>query len=408
MGISIGLVGLGQFGRAFADLFRSHPLVDRVALCDREAERMDAIAVRPGWEKKFNPRDRFESLDDLLGAELDAVAIITQPWLHAPQCLEAMEAGKHVYSAVPVISVPDGDEILDWCGRLIEAGERTGQLYMLGETGYYRPETMFCRHMANAGAFGDFVYAEGEYFHDVDAACSLREVQRRRLASQAGREWVERNQEYRRAGALGGPMHYPTHSVCGPVSVMSARALKVTAYGYANRTGDPFFADDAFSNEVALFRMSNGATVRICECREVAGSFHHSETFRIMGTRGTYAEGRWRENFRTASGSAEPLREEVVTEWKMRDPLPEEVALAFKRLEEPGATDGSDFTPKGHGGAHPYLVHEFVESVVNARMPAINAWEAARYMAMGVMAHKSALRDGETMEVPDFGDPPGG
>ena len=36
----------------------------------------------------------------------------------------------------------------------------------------------------------------------------------------------------------------------------------------------------------------------------------------------------------------------------------------------------------------------------------INAWEAARYMAMGVMAHKSALRDGERLDVPDFGDPP--
>ncbi len=27
-----------------------------------------------------------------------------------------MESGKHVYSAVPVISVPDDREILDWCG----------------------------------------------------------------------------------------------------------------------------------------------------------------------------------------------------------------------------------------------------------------------------------------------------
>ena len=48
MGISIGMVGLGQFGQAFADLYRSHPLVDRIALCDREPERMEAIAARPG------------------------------------------------------------------------------------------------------------------------------------------------------------------------------------------------------------------------------------------------------------------------------------------------------------------------------------------------------------------------
>lgn len=36
MGISVGLVGLGDFGSAFAGLFKNHPLVDRVGLCDRE------------------------------------------------------------------------------------------------------------------------------------------------------------------------------------------------------------------------------------------------------------------------------------------------------------------------------------------------------------------------------------
>ena len=269
VGISIGLVGLGQFGQAFADLFRSHPLVDRVALCDREPERLEAIASRPGWDKKFDRRDMYESLDDLLKTDVDAVAVITQPWLHAPQCIQAMEAGKHVYSAVPMHCVPDGDEILEWCQCIVETAKRTGLFYMLGETTYYRPEAMFCRRKAEEGAFGNFVYAEGEYFHDVDAACNLRDVERARLASKSGREWLAATQRYRDAGIKTGPMHYPTHSVSGPVSVMKARALEVTAYGYRNRNGDPYFEDRAFSNEMALFRMSNGATLRICECREI-------------------------------------------------------------------------------------------------------------------------------------------
>ena len=40
MGISLGLVGLGSFGSCFVPLFKSHPLVDRVALCDQEPERL--------------------------------------------------------------------------------------------------------------------------------------------------------------------------------------------------------------------------------------------------------------------------------------------------------------------------------------------------------------------------------
>ena len=66
-----------------------------------------------------------------------------------------------------------------------------------------------------------------------------------------------------------------------------------------------------------------------------------------------------------------------------------------------------DFVPGGHGGSHPYLVHEFVDAVANNRQPAINIWEAARYMAMGVSAHRSALKNGERLDVPDWGDAPG-
>jgi predicted dehydrogenase len=405
MGISIGLVGLGQFGVAFVDLFRTHPLVDRIALCDYEPEKIKAVAERPQWQADptFDPADTYTSLDDILASDLDALAVITQPWLHAPQCVAAMEAGKHVYSAVPLIMLPDGDETLDWCARIIDTTRRTGHHYMLGETTVYHPETMFCRRMAAEGRFGRFVYAEGEYMHDVDAGCNLREVYEKRHSGAAGQAWLT-EKKARYAGVRGGPMHYPTHSVSGPVAVMGTRAVKVTAYGYANANDDPFFAQDAFSNEVALFEMGNGATVRICEFREVAGSFHASETFRIAGTSGLYAERTWKENHRTAWDTAQKLEYSTLTDAEMRDPLPEEVALAFKRIEDPDATDASDFTAGGHGGSHPYLVHEFVSAVAADRVPAVSAWEAAKYMAMGVTAHKSALRDGERLDVPDLGE----
>ncbi len=400
MGISIGLVGLGAFGRCFADLFMAHPLVDRVALCDREPERMREYAESDAWQAKLRPSDIYTSLDDICRSDVDALAIITQPWLHAPQCVQGMNAGKHVYSAVPILSVPDGEEILEWCHRLVETCRRTGQSYMLGETTYFHPEAMFCRRKAAEGAFGDFVYAEGEYFHDLDSSCSLREVMARRLTGQAGAEWRERRQEYVRRGIQDGPMHYPTHSTSGPVCVMKAHAVKVTAYGFRNRNHDPHFADAAFSNETALFTMSNGATVRICEFREVAGSIASSETFRLLGTRGSFCEGRFMENGRTDPFTAKPLATTRPTVEEMRDPLPPEVVDAFR-----GVKKDSDFYG-GHGGSHAYLVHEFVDAVAHGRQPAVNIWEAARYMAMGIMAHQSALKDGERLSVPDWGDAP--
>jgi predicted dehydrogenase len=417
MGISIGIVGLGQFGTGFVDLFQAHPLVDRIALCDREPGRLREVVNRSGWQdkasSKFDPKDAHTSLEVLLQTSLDAVAIITQPWLHASQAIQSMQAGKHVYSAVPVISLPDGEEMLAWTGRIIETCRRTGMQYMLGETTVYRPETMFCRRKAAKGAFGDFVYAEGEYFHDLDSpGCSLREVQRLRMTGQAGAEWEQVSRAYHQRGIQSGPMHYPTHSISGPVSVMKTRALKVTAYGYRNRNKDPFFAEEAMSDEVALFQMENGASLRICEFRELAGTFHADETFRIIGTSGTYNERMWKENFRSLPFTARPLQVTPLTDAQMHDPLPEEVAQAFIHIQHPrvrlaDVDDPSAYMPDGHGGSHPYLVHEFVDAVAQERLPAVNAWEAAKYMAMGVTAHKSALRDGERLDVPDFGDPPG-
>ncbi len=391
MGISLGLVGLGAFGSAFADLFMSHPLVDRIALCDLEPERIRVFAEKPSWQKKFDPRDAYTSFDDICRSDLDALVIITQPWLHAPQCIQAMEAGKHVYSAVPVISLPDGDEILEWCDRLVDACRRTGMYYMLGETTYYRPETMYCRRRAREGAFGEFVYSEGEYLHDADSPFSnLHEVMRRRFTGRAGQEWKEMLARYRERGARNGPMHYPTHSISGPMCVMKAHALKVCGWGNAPHLGDPYFANylHVFSNEIALFYMSNGSVMRICECRKIGAPGR--ETLRVYGTEGSFENNCWQDNSRRTPLSVE----------EMRDPLPEQVLAAFRQVR------GEQSVYGGHGGSHAYLVHEFVDAIAHERMPAINAWEAVRYMAAGVMAHKSALRDGELLEVPDWGDAP--
>ncbi len=386
MAISLGLVGLGEFGSAFADLFKCHPLVGRVALCDLEPDRIRRFAEREDWRDKFRPEDAYSSLDEICHADLDALVIITQPWLHAPQCVQAMEAGKHVYSAVPVISLPDGDEILDWCERLVETVRRTGRHYMLGETTYYRPQAMYCRRRAAAGDFGRFVHSEAQYFHDVDdPACNLREVQRHRLSGRAGRQWAERA---RRAGAArGGPMHYPTHSVSGPVCVTGAHMTRVVAWGQRDETGDEFF-NGGFTNEVALFRMSDGATARIAECRRIGHT--GEEMFRIFGTDGSFREDHWVSKERWTKLTVE----------QMRDPLPEQVLEPLRRAGLESAAYG------GHGGSHPYLVHEFCTAVAEDRAAAINVCQAVRYMAPGVMAHKSAGAGGEPMDVPDWGEAP--
>ena len=410
MSISIGLVGLGRFGSAFAKLFKAHPAVGRIGLCDCEAEKLKRFAEDPFMQDKLSGRDIYTSLDDICKADFDALVIITQPWLHAPQCIQALESGKSVYSAVPVITLPDGEEILDWCGKLREAVRRSGRHYMLGETTVYRPQTMFCRRMAVEGRFGNFVYAEGDYIHDVDNPSCLRTVQKIRTTGVIGEQYRELMRPYRERNIKTGPMFYPTHSVSGPLSVMNTRAVKVSAYGFRNQTGDDFFKDYEFSNIAALYQLENGASLRVCEFRECAcmGLDHkENETFRIVGTAGTFAQNVWEENFRSSKEPAKtPFDKVVLTGKEMFDPFPAEVEEAFRQVmldrlpvEERESLQNAEFVPSGHGGSHPYLVHEFCTSVAENRAPAINIDTASHYMAMGVAAHKSALKDGELMKI---------
>lgn len=387
MGISLGMVGLGSFGSQFAPLFNAHPAVNRIGLCDREPERIRRWAEDEAFQEKFNPSDTYSSLEEACDSDLDALVLITQPWLHAEQAIRAMRAGKHVYSAVPVVSVPDADEILDWCDQLVRTVQRTGRHYMLGETTYYRPEAMYCRRRAAEGAFGRFVHTEGHYFHDVDdPGCNLRQVRRQRLSSEPGQQWRRTAEQYSERGVVGGPMTYPTHSVAGPLCVTGAHVLEGCCWGQKDESSDDYFSG-RLMNETALFRLSNGATMRICEYRRIGHP--GEEIFRVFGTEGSFREGDW-----VTKEERTPL-----TVQQMRDLLPDPVKAAFQG----GLGEGFY---GGHGGSHAYLVHEFVSAIAEDRTPAVSVWDAVRYMAPGAVAHKSALADGELMKVPDWGDPP--
>ena len=61
----------------------------------------------------------------------------------------------------------------------------------------------------------------------------------------------------------------------------------------------------------------------------------------------------------------------------------------------------------GHYGSHQFLVDDFVTAVASGTLPPNHVWNAARYALPGITAHESARRDGERLEVPDFGDAPG-
>jgi len=49
------------------------------------------------------------------------------------------------------------------------------------------------------------------------------------------------------------------------------------------------------------------------------------------------------------------------------------------------------------------MIHEFVRSIVEERPPIVDAVTAARWTAVGICAHESAMKGGEPVDVPSFG-----
>jgi hypothetical protein len=114
-----------------------------------------------------------------------------------------------------------------------------------------------------------------------------------------------------------------------------------------------------FGSEMALLRTSDGGMSRMAVSWDipVAGG----ERGRVYGQK--YEKGK------------------VNTE---RPPLP------------PGVAGG------GHGGSHGYLMSDFVDAILRDRKPVVDITQALNMTVAGIVAHESALRDGELLKIPQY------
>ena len=58
---------------------------------------------------------------------------------------------------------------------------------------------------------------------------------------------------------------------------------------------------------------------------------------------------------------------------------------------------------EGHGGSHPFIIHEFVSACLEQRPPAVDVHQALSYTAPGIVGYQSALKGGDWLKIPDFG-----
>jgi hypothetical protein len=56
----------------------------------------------------------------------------------------------------------------------------------------------------------------------------------------------------------------------------------------------------------------------------------------------------------------------------------------------------------GHGGSHGYLMSEFVEAILLDREPLIDIAQSLNMTVSGIIAHQSALKNGELLKIPQY------
>ena len=387
MKINVGFVGYGNFAPSILPYFQAHPDVGKVALAELIPERRDEAA------KRFGLTEVYESFEDMLanGKDLNCVAVHVQRHYHDDMVIRALQAGKHVYSAVPMACSAEK------VARIVELVGETRLTYALGENRYYDPSTLFCRDLHTSGRMGDFLYGEAQYSHDFSHFHSYKQY--------TGRDnW---------AGFP--PMYYCTHSISMVLSSLGEHVTNVSCMGYHDPAWAHIFApgknqwDNPYINETATMRLSGGGLMRISENRRRAWGNPPTYIGCMNGTLASYEHSMGRHWVQYALPDGTARAEEVSDQMKPAANNPDGTGAyapiqPVERLPEAFRA----LNLSGHGGTHPFVIDDFVRAVKTGCLPPINAWVAARYMLPGLIAHDSAMRDGEPLSVPDLGDPPAG
>jgi predicted dehydrogenase len=340
--IRVGIAGYGVCGFGAAFHFQDHPNVTVAAVADLDPDKCAELAKRCRCETMY------PSCEELIGDDsLEAIFVATDAPSHARLAIASLNAGKHVASAVPAVfgSLEDAD-------LLFAAVKASDRKYMMFETSYFHDDVYCMREMYRAGDLGKVIYSEGEYWHYFGTPLSAHEGWRTGLP----------------------PQWYPTHSNAYYVGVTGGSFTEVSCMGMRstvehlkpenNQFGNPF------GTEIALFRTSEGGMARMAVSWDTPGE--GGERGRIRTEKGTFF-GKFQNGKKDHPPSA-------IT----RPPLP------------PGVAAG------GHGGSHGYLMSEFVEAILLNRNPLVDVAQSLNMTVSGIVAHQSALMDGELMKIPQY------
>ena len=312
--------------------------------------------------------------------------LVTPIPFHEEQTVAVLESGKHCACTVPMATTLEGIQ------RIIDAVRRTGKRYMMMETSVYTRHFWFVRGMMERGEFGKIQYLRGAHYQDMSFWPDY---------------WMGLP-----------PFHYGTHAISPLLALTGRQARRVHCLG--SGTMDKALVknyNNPYPIETALFDLGGGLSAEVTRSLFETAVLY-SESFNVYGEKKTFEWQQIEEEEKpvvlTMGGKNYDENgvlwrgQKVVWERETlpdhSEILPPEIrrfTVKSKFYDETNPQNSFE-AGGGHGGAHPYMVHEFVSSILENRRPWIDEIRAAQWNAPGLCAHESALRHGEGVDIPQY------
>lgn len=371
--LRVGLAGFGNMARGHHLIIKHHPRL-RGRLAITGTFEPDLALQETARRKKLVV---FETFDDMISAAgIDAIIVSSPPQHHCDQVVAALEAGKHVYSEIPM-ALSEAE-----IRRIIAAEDASGKCYQLGENYVYYAEVLYAGWLVTSGTIGKAVYAEAEYLHDV--------TYRWRQGGSGGPETPRVDSWYSRFD----PLMY-AHSI-GPAQVAlgglasPAPFVEVTSYandlGAGGVDGEPVCAP-AKAFHVALFKTPTGAIAK-CANAYVFAREPVRMGIQVTGELGTFEASSY------GKGGRLFLADDHVIVHKHRKGRARRIWPWSMRAV---ASHGIHFYISGNVRA----LADWLDAIAAGRKPSLHARVAANACMAGIRASEAA-RDGTVKSIPVF------
>ncbi len=388
--VKIGIIGLGvRTETLLASILAMKDEVEVTAVCDLNPARIQKIFEI--FDKHTMPRPKgYGNYHELLDDDCVEAVLVPTSWnSHIGIARDAMAKGK--YAGIEVGGASSIEEL--W--QLVHAAESTGVSCMMLENCCYGRNELMVLNMVRQGLFGELIYCEGGYEHDLTADYPMTNGMNERHLHN-----LHRNGEL-----------YPTHAL-GPLAkilrinrgnrFLSLTSSATKARGYANawkkdRPGEPVPAFACGDIVTTVIKCANGENITLTHGISLPRPY--SRNCRVQGDKGIWlenAKGIYIDGISPCYQELDPAGNPYYThKW-------DKVEDFYDKYDHPIWKEFQKNVIGGHGGMDALALRAFFDAVRNRTATPIDVYDCAAWMAVTCLSEQSIALGSMPVPFPDF------